>query len=141
MSDDGNTNNTSVLTPFHNIMKKFYMSFLKVTDKGLSSCNSALFFNIPWSFCPMMAFSFLIGDGWFGAVGFGFGGSDLDFSGANFCTFCWFLLSMLALLVKAVRDWEVEWVDVVRPVGSTSVFLRQHTILQIVAPIFVEKRQ
>ena len=44
-------------------------------------------------------------------------------------------------LTKVARDWDEEWVDVVNPVGSTSGFLRQHTMLQIVAPMLVENRQ
>ena len=51
------------------------------------------------------------------------------------------VLPALPELIKVARDWDEEWVDVVNPVGSTSGFLRQHTMLQMVAPMLVENRQ
>ena len=51
------------------------------------------------------------------------------------------MLALLAIKAAVDLDCEDEWVDVVKPVGRTSGFLRQHTILQIVAPMLVENRQ
>ena len=51
-----------------------------------------------------------------------------------------FRVGCLALLISG-RDWEVEWVEVVSPVGKGGCFRLQQMALTRVAPMLVEKRQ